>query len=492
MSDPAKNFFMKFKMDTKLGTMESLFLSEDKESVENWRHDREKAEENTPPKKEKTENSFQNVFLEFQSTMESFQKSAPFIMLSAPLMRRIGDTERLRGFARKHGVALETGEYELYQIGIEHTSEISRRLQHSTSVAQGIKILPRLFILGLISAYDVFLSNLIRTILLKKPDILPFSEKNFSFKDLLEIGSIEAARERIIEKEVESVIRSSHADQIRWLEKKLEMTLTKDLKIWPDFIEICERRNLITHTGGVISSQYISVCKEHGVDVAARRVGDELTVDQRYYAHAVTVILEMGIKLTQVIWRKLVPTEIEQAATELNKFAYATIVNRKYKAAAEILEFGLQTLKKHGTEAIRKSMIVNYANAVKLGGDKSGAERILDSEDWSAAKDVYKLCVAAVKDDVDRVISMMETTVRSGELEVSEIRDWPVFEKMRSDLRFVDAFEKAFGEKLILDKETKSTIKAKDEDENSNELKTSLVGEEGQSDETDLLNNIIH
>ena len=114
MSDPVKTFFMKFKMDTKLGTMESLFLSEDRESVETWKYNKEKSEENTPPKKEKIENSFQNVFVEFQRTMESFQKSALFMMVSAPLMRRIGDTDRLRGFARKHGVELQTGEYELY------------------------------------------------------------------------------------------------------------------------------------------------------------------------------------------------------------------------------------------------------------------------------------------------------------------------------------------------------------------------------------------
>jgi hypothetical protein len=234
------------------------------------------------------------------------------------------------------------------------------------------------------------------------------------------------------------------------------------------------------------------VCKEHGVDVSARSVGDELTIDQKYYVHAVSVILEMGIKLTQVIWRKLEPSEIELAATELNEFAYKMIVDRRYKLAAEILEFGLQTSKKTVTEAIRKNMIVNYANAVKLGGNKLEAERIIDAEDWSAATDVYKLCVAAVKDDVDQVVSMMEATVRSGGLEVSAIRDWPVFEKVRSDSRFVDVFEKAFGEKLILDKETKSTMKAKDEDENSNEVKTSLVGDEARSDEIDLSGNNIN
>jgi len=492
MTAEKKTFYMKFKIDAELEAMESLFLSEDRNTVDNWKHESKKDEESAPPEKEKRENSFQSVSAEFEKTMESFQQSAPFIMNTAPLMRRINDDRALRGLAREHGVELETGDYELYQIGIEHFSEISRRLHHSNSVARGIEILPRLFMLGLISAYDVFLSNLIRAILLTKPEILSSSEKNLSFKDLVEIGSIEAARERIIEKEIETVIRSSHAEQIRWLEKKLEMTLTKDLKIWPDFIEICERRNLITHTDSVVSSQYLSVCKDHGVDVSAISVGDKLKVDQKYYARAVSVISEIGIKLTQVIWRKLVPTEIHLAATELNEIAYRMIAKRKYKVAAEMFEFGIYTMKKHGSEAIRKRMIVNYANAIKLDGDKAKAEAILDAEDWSATTDVYRICVAAVKEDVDQVISMMQPTVNSGGMKISDIRDWAVFEKMRSDAKFVDAFEQAFGEKLLLDKEAKSKVKMGSLEEDAAESKDSSVEDEVSSEDVNLLGKVIH
>lgn len=96
-----------------------------------------------------------------------------------------------------------------------------------------------------------------------KPELLSSSEKNLSFKDLVGLGSIDAAREFIIEKEIKSVIRLSHSDQIAWLEKKLSIPLTKELKIWPAFIELCERRNIFTHTNGVVSSQYCRVCREH-------------------------------------------------------------------------------------------------------------------------------------------------------------------------------------------------------------------------------------
>ena len=52
-----------------------------------------------------------------------------------------------------------------------------------------------------------------------KPEMPSSSERNISFKDLMEIGSVEEARQRMIEKEVKSVIRDSHAQQIDWLEE---------------------------------------------------------------------------------------------------------------------------------------------------------------------------------------------------------------------------------------------------------------------------------
>jgi hypothetical protein len=38
-------------------------------------------------------------------------------------------------------------------------------------------------------------------------------------------------------------------------------------------------------------------------------------------------------------------------------------------------------MKKYGEEATRKRMIVNLANAQKLGGNKEEAEKILQNED---------------------------------------------------------------------------------------------------------------
>jgi hypothetical protein len=192
----------------------------------------------------------------------------------------------------------------------------------------------------------------------------------------VEIGTVGAAIERIIEKEVEAVMRRSHVDQIAWLESKSNRPLHENLAVWPDFVELCERRNLLTHTGGVISSQYLAACREHKVELDGKSVGVRLKITPTYYRKAVETVLEFGCKLIQVVWRVLRPNEIELAERELNNLAYKLLTRKEYRLARDILRFGLVEMHKHGSDSTRKMMVVNYANAEKLSGNKRQADEI--------------------------------------------------------------------------------------------------------------------
>lgn len=186
-----------------------------------------------------------------------------------------------------------------------------------------LEVLPRSFIVALISQYDAFLGRLIRTIFYVKPELLNASEKQLSFSKLLAFSSIEVAREHIIEKEVESILRESHTDQFKWLENKVGGALTKDLPVWIKFIEITERRNLFVHTNGVVSEQYLNVCRLNNIDSAnGCKVGDKLEVTDEYFRDAYMSVFEVGIKLAHVLWRKLQPEQREDADSNLNNICY--------------------------------------------------------------------------------------------------------------------------------------------------------------------------
>lgn len=465
MDDDQSYFYLKFKLSEKLKVMENMIVSEARSTVDAWTGAPSERGTKSPPKTKPNPSPFKQVIRDFEGSIETFKTTVPFIMRSLPIMRQISDDRNIRQFVSKTGKKLETtsSEFELYQLRTEHMGAISRKIDGARAISAGVNRIPELFLMGLIGTYDQFLSQLIKCIFEARPELLSSSEKNISFKDLIEIGSIDAARDRIIEKEIESVIRESHSKQIEWLERKLDMPLRKELRIWPEFIEICERRNLISHTNGVVSSQYMTVCREHGVALDNVILGRKLMIGSKYYKRAVSVILEFGVKLTQVVWRKLKPYELDEAATGLNNSAYNLICKRMYEEANALLRFGLYEMKKHGTELTRKMMVINLANAEKLSGNKDKAEVILQKEDWSAVTDSFIISIAAIRDDVDAVVNLMKSVVNSGHLEISDFRDWPVFETVRADPKFIETFEREFSQKLVADFETPAPLKVETE-----------------------------
>ena len=90
----------------------------------------------------------------------------------------------------------------------------------------------RSFIVTLVSEFDSFMSATLKAFYRLRPEALNASERTMTYSELVAFDSIEAAREHIIEKDVESFLRSSHSDQFCALESKLDIRLRKDLEVW--------------------------------------------------------------------------------------------------------------------------------------------------------------------------------------------------------------------------------------------------------------------
>ena len=396
------------------------------------------------------DDNFTQLAGDLVSANAKFYRGAPIILLVAPIVAYQELDAKVREYVKVWGKLTDKSqEHELYEIPNSQLVEIHRRISMYRSVAEGVLDLAPMFLVALVASYETFFGNLIRVILLARPEIISSSDRNLSFRDLVEVGSIESARERIIEREIDEVMRSSLSDQHGWIEQKLVLKIKDGNVLWPGLVEMLERRNLITHTDGVVSSQYLQAAKKFGFEAADVKLGDRLDVQGAYLREKIDLVLEFGIKLIQVVWRKILPLQLDSAVGDLNHVAYELIVDRRFKLAANLLKFGLDEMKKHGTEAARKQMVVNYANAVKMGGDKEAAVKILDKEDWTATNDKYRICVHSVRDEVSDAVKLMKSVADAGLIDASEFRQWPVFETMRAESSFAAEFEKVFGEKLL-------------------------------------------
>jgi len=112
------------------------------------------------------------------------------------------------------------------------------------------RLLPRSLIVLLICQYDAYLGRLVRLLLLSRPEALKSSERKLEVAEVLSFNSLEELRDRALAKEIETLLRLSHADQFKWLEKKFKVELRKELPVWPTFIEVTERRDLFAQGNG--------------------------------------------------------------------------------------------------------------------------------------------------------------------------------------------------------------------------------------------------
>lgn len=395
--------------------------------------------------------SFRNLEKQFARSISMYRDSVISTIKISPMVTSMMISSQLGRYAERRGEKIEhlsSDGLEVYKLPPHSFSSVMRKNEEAEAAVSGAKHLPQIATIGIVSAYDAFLSDLLRVIFDVKPELIFTSEREIKFSELITFGSIDAAKESVISDEIEGVLRKSHHEQFTWMEKKFSVPLREGLAVWPEFIELCERRNLITHTGGIVSEQYLKNCKEHGFKTTAR-AGDRLSVDISYLARSVEIVAELGFKLIHTMWRKFLEKEREVADGALTDCGMNLIKIRQYKTAERIMEFGVNQ-KKHHSDRVRRMMVVNLANAVKLGGRLEDAKAILGKNDWSATSPQFQICVAAVNDDHDRVCELLRLGPETIDITATDFRDWPVFRSTRKIEKVLEVFREVFGEPLIL------------------------------------------
>lgn len=391
-------------------------------------------------------NPFEKVVASYIHNLDALREAIGPVMTVSHRVRRTALEEELKSLEKYGKRVSRKGETVTYNIPYEHLRRIDRKVKRHERAVSATEILPRAFLVSFVSEYDAFLGNLIRVLFDVRPEALNKSDRNFTYKDLHGFDTIEEARNFIVNKEVESALRLSHAEQFRWLERNFDIKLTQGWNEWPTFIELTERRNLFVHCSGIVSSQYLRVCREHGVPSNVRQ-GECLKADAKYLIDSYKCLYEAGVKLVQVLWRKLRSDEIALADEALNSYAYELLTGEKYDLATRLLEFAVDELPRHSSEVARRIFVVNLAQAYKFFNREQDCRSRLDEEDWSASQDRFAICVAVLRDDFSLASDIMKRMGPSGSLTEQHYAEWPVFREFRTSPEFKSTFHQVFGRK---------------------------------------------
>ena len=390
------------------------------------------------------EKKISDVVFDFIENMDALSESTPLVlstvtMVASKLTKAHGD------YLEKYGeITEQDDEKKVYSVPVERQGRVKRLREQSSSLRTSIQLIPRNFLVSYVSEFDCFLGSLLRVLYTNKPDLLNDSSRQITYVDLLSFDSLDDAKEQVLEKEIESILRKSHSEHFSILESKFDIKLRKGLDIWSEFIEITERRNLFVHANGIVSSQYLKVCTQHGCDVKDISVGDCLTVDIDYLSRAYKIIYEISVKLAHVLWRKLFPSDRENADNSLNNVGFSLVSKGKNSLAADILEFSI-SLPKHHNETTKRMMAINLAQAYLRSDQKEKSQGVLKRFDWSATGYEFKLAVAVLNQDNDCAAKLLKTVVGAGDLSEKEIVEWPLFKEFRKTEPFFETFKELFN-----------------------------------------------
>jgi len=329
-------------------------------------------------------------------------------------------------------------------------SKIFESLENNASIsALAGKIIPESLFVSLISQYDAFVNRLLRAVFEIKPELLNGSERNLTFSQLVELKSLEEAREFIIDKEIDTVLRKSHSEQFDYLEKLLCIKLREKLPIWQTFIEITERRNLLVHCDGTVSNQYIKNCSENKCVIEGCKVGSKLVVTNEYFDIAYKCLYEISVKLTHTLWRKLIKEDLEEADSELNNICYNLINSKAYGLADILLSFGREQ-KDHFNESVKNIFVVNAALSKYLQNKKEDSKLILEKKDWSASSIEFKLAYEVLSDNYENAYLIMNKIGNKGDVNKSAYKEWPLFSKLRKESKFKETYMAIFAEEYTV------------------------------------------
>ena len=351
---------------------------------------------------------------------------------------------RLQGFINKKSVKtiIDDGKKK-YSVPIDEGKNFERLMTDTEHSINAIKLYPKNTVVAFVSLYDAFLSELLECVYDVKPELLNASTKEFSYSDVMSFNSFENLKKYVIEKEVETTIRESHKKQLDILAGKLGMKLTEDLPILDDFIEVTERRNLFVHTNGKVSSQYLktcdSWCKKNNVEV---KYGEEISASLDYVEHCYYVLFEMGLKLGQVIWRKL-EKDIESADNELIDISYDLMKNNKPQLANVILEFASKPYVKHYNQEIECVICINRALSYYMIDNIEECKSILLNKDWSAADVKFRFAKNVLLEKYDDAIKNMHEMGDTASAKFA-YNDWPLLNKFRKTEKFKKTYKEIF------------------------------------------------
>ena len=294
---------------------------------------------------------------------------------------------------------------------------------------------------NLIGSVEWFLARILHQYFEKFPEAVEERGKVFSLQDLKSIGSIEDAKAYVIDSCVEQILRGSFNDWLAFLKQRIRLSMGYIEEHRPKLAEVCERRNLLLHHGGIVNSIYLAK-----VPAELRQglsIGDQVHVTRPYLEDAISRFERCLILIAAELWKKIDPKD-EERAEVLIDIAYEHLVAERWDVAESLSYFTM--CDRQLPEKSHLIGTINYWQSVKWQDRFEEARDEIEATDFSAKDEVFRLAQLVLLDDEEGFFQLLPHALNSGSLPKRALAEWPLFREMRKSPKYIEEYQAELGD----------------------------------------------
>ncbi len=323
------------------------------------------------------------------------------------------------------------------QVSGKHAVSSNEFLSKLGGALKRINLLQDSSLIILMNAVEWFFSEILHAYFSAHPEIVETDEKSLSLRDLGRFGSIEEARDYLIERKVETILRGSVLDWVDFLKKNAKLKMSYLKPTIDKMLEVQKRRNLIIHNNGTVNRIYLSnVPAELTVNL---KVGDKITGDSEYLDSSLEMFELNCILVAAELWKKLSVVDANRPRV-LSHLAYENLEEQHWKITEGLSYFSMNDSKV--PEVYTKLAKLNYWLSIKRQGRWSEIAEDAKNEDFSAVSRRYRLGWLALCEDNDKFFELVPEVIKVGDITLRELKKFPIFVEIRKDSRFATATKK--------------------------------------------------
>lgn len=294
----------------------------------------------------------------------------------------------------------------------------------------GVPLLFSSMLTSLVGNFELLIARLARMAYQRNPLLAEMGDRRFTWQEIVAHGSLDSFQESIIERVADKLVRESFDSWMEHFSKKLGVKVPGELRDY-QVREVFQRRNVVVHNGGAVSSVYLEAMPELK---SPPTIGEKLPVDRKYMNSSADRLSALALHLVwQIGRRRLTGLELTGFEAYVCDVPYQLL--RDGRVAVAELQAEHLLAEDISRDKAKIILQVNYWLAKKRQGRLSECAAEVEAWQTSALAPEFRLAQLALLDEVEKGALLARQLIESRSLSIKDWLTWPLLDELREHER---------------------------------------------------------